>query len=54
MVQFFETFVETDVLLCTTISIDFKSQISFPLCYGVGNFGKAGNFTSDSATLVCT
>jgi len=28
----FETFVETDFLLCTTISIDFNSQISFLLC----------------------
>ena len=55
-------------LLCTTISIDFNSQISFPVCWGVGfgNFGKVGvgnfekvevgvgvgYFTSDSATLV--
>jgi len=31
-------------LLCTTISIDFNSQISFPVCWGVGfrNFGKVG------------
>ena len=28
----FETFVETDFLLCTTISIDFNSRISIPLC----------------------
>jgi len=32
----FETFVETNFLLCTTISIDFNSQISFPLSWGVG------------------
>jgi len=32
MVVSFETFVETDFLLCITISIDFNSQISFPLC----------------------
>jgi len=32
MVEFFETFVETDFLLCTTISTDFNSQISIPLC----------------------
>jgi len=37
-------------LLCITISIDFNSQISFPLCQGVGYFGKSklgigvGNF----------
>ena len=37
----FETFVETDFLLCTTISIDFNSQTSFRLCYEVGNFGKS-------------
>jgi len=30
MVVSFETFVATDFLLCTTISIDFSSQISFP------------------------
>jgi len=30
--NFFKTFVETDFLLCTTISIDFNSEISFPLC----------------------
>ena len=45
-------------LLCTTISIDFNSQISFSLCQGlgVGNFGKVGvlYFTSDSATLLET
>ena len=50
-----------DFLLCTTISIDFNSQVSFPLCQGVGGswkFGKAGvgvgveYFTSDSATQV--
>ena len=28
----FEIFVETDFLLCATISADFNSQISFPLC----------------------
>jgi len=49
-------------LLCTTISIDFNSQISFPLCQGVGvgnfgkvgvgNFGEVGYFTSDSASAV--
>ena len=62
MVQFL--FVETDFLLCTTISIDFKSQISFPLRsrkfwkVGIENFGKVGvgvgigYFISDSATLV--
>jgi len=34
MVQFHfqETFDETDFLLCTMISIDFNSQIPFPLC----------------------
>jgi len=37
-------------------SVDCNSQISFPLCQGVGNFGKVGvgvgYFTSDSATLL--
>jgi len=32
MAQFLLNFVETDFLLCTTISIGFDSQISFPLC----------------------
>jgi len=57
-------------MLGTTVSIDFNSLISFPLCYGVGvrnfgklgagvgNFGKVGvrvgYFTSDSAALVMT
>jgi len=55
-------------LLFTMISIDFNSQISFPLCQGVkvGNFGSSemgiwnfgkvgvgvGYFTSDSTTLI--
>ena len=30
MVISFETFVETDLLLCTMSCIDFDSQISFP------------------------
>ena len=35
------------------ISIDFNSQILFPLFYGVWNFGKVGvgYFTLDSTTL---
>ena len=43
-----------DFLLCTTISIGINSQFSFPLCKGVGNFGKVGvgYFTFDSSTLV--
>ena len=32
MDQFLLKLVETDFLLCTTISIDFNSRISFPLC----------------------
>jgi len=33
MVDSFETFVETEIsLLCTTISVDFNSKISLPLC----------------------
>ena len=32
MVQFVWNFVETDFLLCTTISTNFNSQISLPLC----------------------
>jgi len=39
-----------DLLLCTTIYIDFNSQISFSLCWGVGvgNFGQVGESESDT------
>jgi len=62
---FWKFYWNRDFLLCTRISIDFNSQISFPLCWGVGvgnrkfwkgrKFWKvgvgAGYFTSDCATL---
>jgi len=47
MVQSLSKLLLKHFLLCTTMSIDFNSQI------GVGNFEKVGYFTSDSATLVC-
>ena len=42
-------------LLCTTISIDFNSQISFSLCQGlgVGNFGKVGVLYFTSTPQPC-
>ena len=43
LLKWYNFFWNWEFLLCTTISIDFNSQISFPLCWGVGvgNFGKA-------------
>ena len=44
-----------DFLLCTTISIDFNSQISLLLCgVGAGNFGKVGvgNFGKSESELL--
>jgi len=59
MTQFFWNFCRNRAsLLCTTISIDFNSLISFPACWrvGFGNFGKVevgvGYFSSESTTLV--
>ena len=46
MIQFLWKRIQK-LLLCTTIAIDFNSQISFPLCWGVG-VGNFGNVVSRS------
>ena len=44
LLKWYTSFWNRDSFLCTTITIDCNSQISFPLCWGVGvgTFGKVG------------